>query len=1062
MTVPGSYPVRGGAAGGAAQDDFPQVFGKFVLLRPMARGGMGELFLAAAGETGGFEKLCVVKKVLHELEDEGVRRRFLDEAKVVVRLNHTNLVQVFDAGRVGDNYYLAMELVEGKDLRAVWNRCAQLHRRIPVDFAAYTIRELCRGLDYVHDAMALDLVHRDISPPNILVGYHGEIKITDFGLAKHAIKRELTSPGVVFGRYSYLSPEQARGLPADRRTDIYAAGIVLWEMLTGRQLFPADNRDGQGATLSVLRKPTIARPSSLVPGIPPGLDDVVLKALAIEREDRYQTAGAFRAGLSEILSRHYPSCDTDRVAAFMREIFARERKLEQNDYRGYASEDFGRIRVQAAQQQANDTLSISDSMVLGEGSSSIPLNDSDIVELEESTAGAKRWPEAPSHEVLQELAEERVGLVIGKRYRIERMLGVGGMGAVYEARHLALGKNYALKILHEVYGRDPDIIDRFMREARAATQTGHPNIIDVNDIGTVGKGGDLYYVMERLDGTNLHRVIREDGALAVRRAVHIARQICRALAAAHDAGIIHRDLKSENIVLVTKSNDPDFVKVLDFGICKQVDRGNSARTTPGMVMGSPDYMAPEQAAGEEATTKSDIYALGTILFEMLAGKLPFKGRNAIDVLMQKGARPAPHIQDLRPDAPAALVSIVGACLDRDPDNRPESMKSLEYELTRAVDGRALAVAAAMGIRMPDEDTLSATNPPEALARAAAEAMAAREQTLAEEAEEGESEEKITELFTVHDQAARSSAANSMASQSGVSNPQMSMPNASMSGTGPTRTVLGGAPKALLFVVLGGALAAGALVAYAPGFLDSGEPAAKDGVGIEDSAAAVVEEDGSGDSEAETESGGGPEGALAEPAPTPNVAPPTPEIEYKADAVTLAAMAEAALESEQWREPAEGSLAMALTKLALADPGHEDILRFKREAEKVLLPRGDKAAKKKKWSEATDAYRDLLAVWPDHPEARASFISALRNQGRVLRRHRDHEAALATADELLNLQPENFVALRLRADSLASLARWEEAVSAYRAAMREKPRHKEVRKSYWNARKKAAKAAKAGD
>jgi len=119
----------------AEAQGFPKVFGKYVLVRPMARGGMGELFLAAAGETGGFEKMCVVKKVLRSVEDQGVHRRFLDEAKVVVRLNHANLVQVFDAGRVDDEYYLAMELVEGKDLRAVWNRCAQLHRRIPVEVA---------------------------------------------------------------------------------------------------------------------------------------------------------------------------------------------------------------------------------------------------------------------------------------------------------------------------------------------------------------------------------------------------------------------------------------------------------------------------------------------------------------------------------------------------------------------------------------------------------------------------------------------------------------------------------------------------------------------------------------------------------------------------------------------------------------------------------------------------------------------------------------------------------------------------------------------------------------
>ena len=195
------------------EEVYPRLFGKYVLLRPMAKGGMGQLYLAASGETGGFEKLCVVKKVLPGLEDAAIRRRFLDEAKVVVRLNHANLVQVFDAGVSEEEHYLAMELVEGKDLRAVWNRCAKLRRRIPVDFAVFVVRELCRGLSYVHDAMGLDLVHRDVSPPNILVGYRGMVKLTDFGLAKHAIKREFTSPGVVFGRFAISRPSRRWGCP---------------------------------------------------------------------------------------------------------------------------------------------------------------------------------------------------------------------------------------------------------------------------------------------------------------------------------------------------------------------------------------------------------------------------------------------------------------------------------------------------------------------------------------------------------------------------------------------------------------------------------------------------------------------------------------------------------------------------------------------------------------------------------------------------------------------------------------------------------------------------------
>jgi serine/threonine protein kinase len=1015
---------------------FPQVFGKYVLLRPMARGGMGELFLAAAGETGGFEKLCVVKKVLTDLDDGGVRRRFLDEAKVVVRLNHANLVQVFDAGRVIDDYYLAMELVEGKDLRGVWNRCAQLRRRIPVDFAIFVARERCRALDYVHDAMSLDLVHRDISPPNIMVSYHGQIKVTDFGLATHAIKRELTSPGVVFGRYSYLSPEQARGMPADRRTDIYASGIVLWEMLTGRQLFPAERHQAIGASaLAELRNPKISAPSDMVPGIPDGLDEVVLKALAIEREDRFQNAGEFRIALSEILTRHYPSCDVDRVAAFMREIFAREYQLEAQDYASYAREDFSPIRAQASSDEA-DTLSISDALDLGraaaggkseprsaprqavgelpgkksdrpseKGTSSIALDDGDIFELDARKANGG-W-EGPSQEVLAAAAAERVGTVVDKRYRVDRLLGVGGMGAVFAATHLALGKTYALKILHEVYGRDSEIIDRFMREARAATHTGHPNIIDVVDIGTMEEG-DLYFVMELLEGTDLGTVIRQSGPLAIRRAVHISRQICRAVAAAHDAGIIHRDLKSENVVLTVKGGDPDFVKVLDFGICKQIDSVSSSQTTPGMVMGSPDYMAPEQAAGAPADTKSDIYALGTILFEMLTGRLPFTGRNAIDVLMKKGGGPAPRVTELRPDVPPPLTEVVARCLERELDARPESMRALEYELTRAIEGRASAVAAVMGLQLDSEAAASASGSgpqPAAVGGSPSEASLVAGQSV------DRGPEKIV---TVHDQAV-------LAGQRS----RAAKPDAK----GSRRT---------LWIGLGVVAAIALLVAVVigSGVFEESEPSAESG------------------------QAGQPETDAPQPGPPPQ--PELPGVDGPADgetgegapandAVSIVARAELALAEGRWREPLDQSLAVELNNLGIVDPGNEAIARLRKEAAALLGPRARTASEKQDWETAVTAYRDLLAVWPEHEDARAQVIEALRELGQAQREASNFEGLLATADELLNREPNLFIALKYRAEALEGLKRWDEAVPAYRAAMRVRSSNKDVKKGYWRVR-----------
>ncbi len=1030
-----------------SHNPFPQVFGKYVLLRPMARGGMGELFLAAAGETGGFEKLCVVKKVLTELEDDGVRRRFLDEAKVVVRLNHANLVQVFDAGRVNEDHYLAMELVEGKDLRAVWNRCAQLHRRIPVDFAIFVIRELCRGLDYVHDAMSLDLVHRDISPPNIMVSYHGQIKITDFGLATHAIKRELTNPGVVFGRYSYLSPEQARGFPADRRTDIYAAGIVLWEMLTGRQLFPADRHQVAGpSALAELRNPKIQAPSAIVPGVPDGLDEAVLRALAVEREDRFQTAGEFKVALSEILNRHYPSSDVDQVAAFMRDIFALEFKVESQDYASYAREDFSPIRAQASIEQT-DTLSISDAIEvktgrpatkrmptkrdesrtqsgeLGDKSASIALDDEDIVELH--SAQRPGWDDAPKTEELAAAAASRVGTVVGKRYRVDRLLGVGGMGAVFAATHLALGKTYALKILHDVYGRDPDIIDRFMREARAATQTGHPNIIDVVDIGTIegegeGEGesaGDLYFVMELLEGTDLGSVIRQSGPLAIRRAVHIARQISRALAAAHEAGIIHRDLKSENVVLTVKGGDPDFVKVLDFGICKQIDTTSSSQTTPGMVMGSPDYMAPEQAAGASADVKSDIYALGTILFEMLTGQLPFTGRNAIDVLMKKGGNRAPNVKDLRPEVPPPLAEVVARCLSRELGKRPESMKALEYELTRALEGRASAVAAVMGLQLDAEATASASGSAPHSSASGMSVVAASTSTAAE----------AEPIVTVHDQAA----ARSMAAEKPEQEPRR---------------------KPWLWVGIGAIAVLAVVLLVRPELIPGvGADEASDQARTDRKATKA----GDTSSEAgETREAPAPTGAgETEAAETGAETGETGEVALDDSPDGIVARAEQALIDEHWRDPAAGSLAIELTSLAIADPGNEAIGRLRRDAAKILEPLAHKAAKNKDWGTAVNAYRDLLAVWPDHEDGRDDFVDALHHLGRKQRLADDYEGLLATADELLNLEPKMFIALKYRADALAGLERWDEAAPAYRAAMRIRPSNKDAKKGYYRARKK---------
>jgi serine/threonine-protein kinase len=297
-----------------------------------------------------------------------------------------------------------------------------------------------------------------------------------------------------------------------------------------------------------------------------------------------------------------------------------------------------------------------------------------------------------------------VGELLDGRYRVERLLGTGGMGAVYAAEHVEIGKKVALKVLHPQFSRQADLVARFRREARAASKVGHPNIVDVTDSGSTDNG-DVYFVMERLDGLDLGEVLRHERRVAPDRTVHIGTQICRALSAAHAAGIIHRDLKPENVFLVSRDGDADFVKVLDFGIAKQ-DMGNQNHprrlTTPGIAMGTPEYMAPEQAAGKAIDGRVDIYAVGAILYEMLTGDPPHHGDNVMEILSRKATEAPTPPRMLNPAVPEGLEQVVMQCLERDPALRPQTMGALEYELNKSMKGRGSAVAAVLGLKPSEE------------------------------------------------------------------------------------------------------------------------------------------------------------------------------------------------------------------------------------------------------------------------------------------------------------------------------------------------------------------------
>ena len=308
-----------------------------------------------------------------------------------------------------------------------------------------------------------------------------------------------------------------------------------------------------------------------------------------------------------------------------------------------------------------------------------------------STATSARSPAA---------ADPLIGRVINDRFKINALIARGGMGKVYRAEQAPLGRVCAIKVLNPSYAgeHDPEFHKRFFLEASIASRLTHPNTVTIFDYGRTED--DIYYMaMEYLEGHTLHRAIREAGSFPEERAAHVARQICRALREAHSLGVIHRDLKPANIFLVEHGDEVDFVKVLDFGLVKNVSGDGKAEdlTQTGLFMGSPKYMAPEQIRGDKVDARTDIYALGIVMYEMITGKVPFDRSNSVNILMAHVNEDAPAMRTMNPSASLSplIEETVGRAMAKDPDQRFRSMDEVLASLKR-VGGALTATISGIG------------------------------------------------------------------------------------------------------------------------------------------------------------------------------------------------------------------------------------------------------------------------------------------------------------------------------------------------------------------------------
>jgi len=611
-----------------------KTIGRWTLESELGRGGMGVVMLARS-EDGTPAAVKLLSKDV--AKNQQYISRFEREAQVLEHVEHPNILKVFETGRTPEGlYYICMELVDGKSLGDVIKTLGSLR-------PDQSLAIVSRVADGLHAAHRRNIIHRDIKPDNILIDRAGTVKISDFGLAKDTSdNQKLTLTGQVIGTPAFMSPEQAMGEKADHRSDIYALGVTLFYMLSGRRPF-------SGATpLDVVMK-HIHEPvpdlEALEPGLPPRVYETVRAMMAKKAGDRPQEAGDVAGALKRIADES--GWDLTKVPPTLVEDDV-ERTLD--DVPGLK----GVVDRAIHEDETRPTI----------------------------PAEAARADRVADEELPGSTSDPRVGTLIAGKYQVRSLLGEGGMGSVYLVRHKDLGVDYALKILRSDLVADESFRERFLREAKSATSFVHKHAIQIRDFGLDQEL--LYMTMDYSRGRTLQEILEEEGVISEKRAASITAQILLALKEAHAAGLIHRDLKPANIMIEGRAGE-DFVRILDFGVAKTVDEERDAAdglslTRTGTVVGTLQYMSPEQAAGGKIDARSDLYAVSAILYEALSGERPVDAENPQQMIYKLAVEEPKPLSARMKGVSRPLERLIMKNLDKRPDKRSASASEFLAEL----------------------------------------------------------------------------------------------------------------------------------------------------------------------------------------------------------------------------------------------------------------------------------------------------------------------------------------------------------------------------------------------
>ncbi len=552
--------------------------------------------------------------------DMEIYGRFLDRAKEGQALVHPHLLRRKSTGCSADGRLFAVtEAVGGDHLGSL------LVSRGPLSPAELirVMAPICDALEYLHQR---EQVHGNLRPSVVFLTGDPAApvpKLLDTGLSLFRSSKSAPSRHLVLVEPEYLSPERILGHRGTPLSDVHGLGVLMYELLTGKPPFTSLDP-------SVTRSRQLEQEPSPLQGAAFALWPLLKRCLAKDPSDRYPSAAAVRDALTAVGKGAAPPPLPPRHTVQM--------DSRPNDVDVDVEIDLGASAVAEAE--------VADDSVVGE-----PL-----------------------------------GEVLGS-YEVEDLLGQGGMGRVYLARHVRLGRKVALKVLKPELAGDPTQIQRFFQEARAVNRVNHEHIVEIYDFveERPEAGGRVYCVMELLAGQSLKDLARS-APQPIHRSVRVVRQVCAALQAAHDVGVVHRDIKPDNIFLIERGGRKDFVKVLDFGIAKLRALSNEqslGTTRVGMVVGTPAFMAPEQALGEVVDHRADIYGLATTLYTLLSGKLPFDAKSfatLVAALVAQAPNPLPAKAASGEPIPPGLIRVVARCLAKKPDDRIQTMAELSAAL----------------------------------------------------------------------------------------------------------------------------------------------------------------------------------------------------------------------------------------------------------------------------------------------------------------------------------------------------------------------------------------------